>query len=186
MGHSLTSPEARLSQGFYLVGRVRRAHGIRGELVVETLTDEPDAVFASGRRVFVGSAAGDPVQPSRELHVQRSSPFKGGLIVHFDGLGDRNAAERLREHTLLVPDDEVAPPGEGEMFIHDLVGMRVVLASGAPIGEVSEVFELPQGLMMEVRRPSDTVMLPFDERTVTAVDAEARVITVDPLEGMLD
>ena len=175
-----------MSEEFYLVGRVRRAHGIRGELVVESLTDEPDAVFASGRRVFVGSAAGEPRHPPRELHVIRSSPFKGGLIVAFEGLADRNAAELLREATLLVPDGEVAPPGEDEMFIHDLVGMRVAHANGEAIGEVSEVFELPQGLVMEVKRASDTVMLPFDEHTVTEVDAAARVITVDPLEGMLD
>ena len=64
--------------------------------------------------------------------------------------------------------------------------VRVVHASGDAIGEVSEVFELPQGIVMEVRRAADTVMLPFDERTVTNMDPEARVITVDPLEGMLD
>ena len=171
---------------FYLVGRVRRAHGIRGELVVETLTDEPDAVFASGRRVFVGTADGDPLRPPRELHVIRSSPFKGGLIVAFQGLPDRNTAELLREHTLLVPEDEVSPPGDDEIFLHDLVGMRVVHVNGDSIGEVTEVFELPQGLVMEVRRAADTVMLPFDERTVTELDSEERRITVDPLEGMLD
>ena len=171
---------------FYLVGRVRRAHGIRGELVVEALTDEPDAFFASGRRVFVGTAHGDPVHPPRELHVRRSSPFKGGLIVAFETLDDRNAAELLREHTLLVPENEVSPPGDDEIFLHDLVGMRVVHVNGEGIGEVSEVFELPQGIVMEVRRESDTVMLPFDERTVTDVDAAERRITVNPLEGMLD
>jgi 16S rRNA processing protein RimM len=175
-----------VSAELYLVGRVRRAHGIRGELVVEALTDEPDAIFAAGRRVFVGTAAGEPVRPPRELHVQRSSPFKGGLIVAFEGLADRNTAELLRQHTLLIPEAEVSPRGDDEIFLHDLVGMRVVHASGEGIGEVTEVFELPQGIVMEVRRAADTVMLPFDERTVTDMDAEARIITVDPLEGMLD
>lgn len=171
---------------YYLVGRVRRAHGIRGELVVEPLTDEPDVVFASGRRVLVGSADGDPVEPSRELHVRRSSPFKGGLIVAFDSLPDRNAAELLREHTLLVPEDEVSPPGDHEVFIHDLVGMRVVHVRGQAIGDVTEVFELPQGLVIEVLRAHDTVLLPFDERTVKEVDSGARLIRVDPVEGLLD
>lgn len=175
-----------MSEEFYLVGRVRRAHGIRGELVVEPFTDEPDAVFASGRRVFVGTSAGVPLSPPRELTVIRSSPFKGGFIIAFEGLADRNAAELLRDRSLLVPESEVAPPGEDEVFIHDLVGMRVLHVNGDAIGEVSEVFELPQGLVMEVRRATDTVMLPFDERTVTGMDAAMRIITVDPLEGMLD
>jgi 16S rRNA processing protein RimM len=156
-----------VSEGFYLVGRVRRAHGIRGELVVESLTDEPDAIFASGRRVFVGSAAGDLAKPSREMTVVRSS-------------------ELMRGHTLLVPESEISPPDEGELFLHDLVGMRVVHANGAPIGEVVEVFELPQGLVIDVRREGGTVMLPFDDHTVTGVDAAARIITVDPVEGLLD
>lgn len=175
-----------MSAEFYLVGRVRRAHGIRGELVVESLTDEPDAVFAAGRRVFVGTARGEPARPPRELHVLRSSPFKGGLIVAFDGLADRNAAELLRGHTLLVPDSEVAPPDPDEIFLHDLVGMQVRHVNGEVIGEVTEVFELPQGIVMEVRRAGDTIMLPFDERTVTEVDSVARTIAVDPLEGLLD
>ncbi len=175
-----------MSGEYYLVGRVRRAHGIRGELVVEALTDEPDAVFAPGRRVFVGTAAGDPLRPERELHLKRSSPFKGGLIVAVDGLDDRNAAELLRGSTLLVPANEVTPPGEDEVFLHDLVGMRVVHASGRPIGEVIEVFELPQGIVIDVRRETDTVMLPFDDHTVTDMDADARIITVDPVEGLLD
>ena len=64
-----------MSDEYYLVGRVRRAHGIRGELVVEALTDAPDAVFAPGRRVFVGTAEGDLVRGAQELRVLRSSPF---------------------------------------------------------------------------------------------------------------
>ena len=64
-----------------MVGRVRRAHGIRGELVVESMTDAPDAVFASGRRVFAGTKGGALSKDGLELHVIRSSPFKGGLMM---------------------------------------------------------------------------------------------------------
>jgi 16S rRNA processing protein RimM len=177
-----------LSTEFYLVGRVRRAHGIRGELVVEPLTDEPAEVFAPGRLVTLGSRAGDPLVPRRHLQVIRSSPFKGGLIVAFEGLADRSTAEVLREHTLLVPESEITPPGEGEVFLHDLVGMQVVHVNGDAIGRVIEVFEMPQGLIIEVQRNvgGGSVMLPFDEHTVTELDQEQRVIRVDPLEGLLD
>lgn len=176
-----------LTKDFYLVGRVRRAHGLRGELVVETITDEPDAIFASGRRVFAGTADGDLAPDRRELQVIRSTPFKGGLIVAFDGIVDRSGAEQWRGRTFLVPAAEVSPPSDDEVFIHDLVGMRVVGASGQAIGEVSEVFELPQGLVIEVKRvQSSTVLLPFDDQTVTDVDSEQRVIRVDPVEGLLD
>lgn len=176
-----------MSTEYYLVGRVRRAHGLRGELVVEALTDAPDATFASGRRVFAGTASGAPAADGRELRVLRSSPFKGGWIIAFDGIEDRSTAETWRDRTLLLPEHEIEPPDDGEMFIHDLIGMRVVHVNGEPIGEVNEVFELPQGLVMEVARPErSTVMLPFDDQTVRQVDTDARIIEVDPLEGLLD
>lgn len=176
-----------LSGEFYLVGRVRRAHGIRGELVIEALTDAPDAIFAAGRRVFAGTREGDVTPQRQELRILHATPFKGGFIVAFEGIEDRTAADAWRDRFLLVPEGEVVPPGEDEMFIHDLVGMQVVRVSGEPVGEVIQVFELPQGPLMEVGRPGgNAVLLPFDDQTVREVDSVARVIRVDPLEGLLD
>ena len=172
-----------------VVGRVRRAHGIRGEVVVEAITDEPGAVFASGRRVFAGTTAGAQARDAQELHVDYATPFKGGLIVKFVEIGDRNTAETWRDRYFLLPVSELPPPAEGEIYVHDLPGMRVVRTSGEPVGEVIEVYELPQGLVLEVKHDAPrtgTAMVPFDERTVTSVDAGARVITIDPLDGLLD
>ena len=170
-----------------MVGRVRRAHGIRGELVIEARTDAPDAIFAPGRRVFAGTQNGQLARDARELRIVHSSPFKGGWIVAFEGFSDRSEAETWRDRYLLLPEGEVDPPSEDELFIHDLVGMRVVLPDGNEIGDVREVLELPQGLLIDVRRAGKkSTLLPFDDHTVTNVDSDARVITVDPVEGLLD
>lgn len=173
-----------------IVGRVRRAHGIRGELAVELLTDEPDAVFAPGRRVFAGTVAGDQAPDRLELHVDRASPFKGGMLVAFREIADRNAAELWRDRYLLVPQDELTAPDEGEVYVHDLLGMRVNRADGEPVGTVAEVYELPQGLVLEVARGAGdgrgSVLVPFDDRTVVEVDTGERVIRIDPLSGLLD
>src|SRR6185436_4098235 len=134
------------------VGRVRKAHGVRGDLVVEPLTDEPDAVFAPGRRVFAGTASGDRARDGLELHIATASPFKGGFIVHFTEIDDRNVADTWRDRLLLAPADELTPLGEHEIYIHELVGMRVELESGEPVGSVIETYELPQGLTLDVSR----------------------------------
>jgi len=169
------------------VGRVRRAHGVRGELVVEILTDAPGAVFVPGRRVFMGTERGSRAPGGSELHVVRASKFKDGLIVSFKELTTRNAAEVWRDRLLLAPAEELEPPAEHELYIHDLVGMRVVLQSGADVGEVIEVFELPQGLVLDVRRAGgDTVMIPFHGSAVSYVDRDQRVVHIDPPEGLLD
>jgi 16S rRNA processing protein RimM len=171
---------------FFIVGRVRRAHGIRGELAVEVITDARDEVFASGARLFAGTTTGDVAAERTELHVVRASPFKGGMIVSFREITDRTEAERWRDRYLLVPAAEVAPPEEGEVYVHELIDMRVILATGEEVGSVTDVYDLPQGLTLDVRRPKGSVMLPFNATVVTDVDRAARVITVDPPEGMLD
>jgi 16S rRNA processing protein RimM len=176
-----------LSTDYYVVGRVRRAHGIRGELVVETLTDAPDAIFAAGRRVFAGDSEGAPTRDALELRILKSTPFKGGLIVSIEGIADRNTADSWRDRTLLVPEDEIDPPGDDEIFLHDLVGMEVVTLAGERIGVIIQLFELPQGVVFEVERPGKaSVMLQLNDQTVTEVDPSARVVRIDPLEGLLD
>jgi 16S rRNA processing protein RimM len=170
-----------------IVGRVRKAHGIRGELIVEPMTDAPDAIFAPGRRLLAGNVRGDRAPDGRELHVERASPFKGGLIVAFREITDRTAAELWRDRYVLVPRAELAPPDEDEVYVHELLGMMVQLESGEGIGEVVELYELPQGLALDVRRPNrrNTVVLLY-EQSVIGVDREARIVTVTVPEGLID
>ena len=171
-----------------IVGRVRKAHGIHGELVVEPLTDVPDAVFAPGRRVFAGTVDGDPAPDGRTLVVEESRPFKGGgWIVAFNGIGDRNEAERWRERYVLAPKNELTPAAEHEVYLHDLLGLSVVRAGSLePLGAVTDVYELPQGVMLDVRRPTGSVLIPFRPEVVTQVDLAGRRLIVDPPEGLIE
>lgn len=175
---------------FIIVGRVRKAHGIRGEVVVEPITDAPDAVFASGRRVFAGTASGDLAPSRAELHIASSRPFNEGLLVAFAEVPDRNVAETWRGRYLLAPAEELPPPRDDEVYVHELPGMRVALSSGEVVGTVEETYELPQGLALDVRRvaPRDgeTVLILFDERTIASLDRDARLIVVTPPEGLLE
>lgn len=169
-----------------IIGRVRKAHGIRGDLVVEPITDEPDAVFAPGRRVFAGNAAGDRAKDGRELHVTSATPFKGGFIVHFQEIDDRTVADTWRDRYFLVPADELEPLGEDEVYVHELPGMQVKLENDQPVGEVVATYDLPQGLTLEVKREvGATVLIPYD-RIVTSIDRELRIILIDPPAGLLD
>ena len=174
------------------VGRVRRPHGVRGELVVEALTDEPDAIFAPGSRVFQGTHEGtlwlDPrsKQP-RALTVTGLRPFKEGWLVTLDAVPDRTEAEKWNGRHLMVPVEELSEPDEGEVFAHELVGMQLVDAdSGVPIGEVVEFYELPQGLLLEFRTPNGLASVPFLDEFVDEVDREGRTIRVRLPDGLLE
>jgi 16S rRNA processing protein RimM len=171
---------------YLIVGRVRKAHGVRGELVVEPITDTPEAVFAPGCRVFAGTHTGDVAPDRRELRVSGARPLNAGLLVTFDGIADRTAAELWRGRYLLLPAAEVPAPDASEIYVHELLGMEVVLGSGERLGSVCDTYELPQGLAIDVRREKGTVMIPFREPVVMSVDRTARVIVVDPPAGLLD
>jgi 16S rRNA processing protein RimM len=173
-----------------LVGRVRRAHGIKGELVVEPLTDAPDATFASGRRLFAGTVDGDPAPDGRTLTIAQTRPFKEGWLIRFAEISDRNAAELWRQRYLLAPLDELDPPSEGEVYVHELPGLDVVLVGGERVGEIVGTYELPQGLALEVRlasRPdADTILIPFSEEVVREVSVEDGRVVIDPPVGLLE
>jgi 16S rRNA processing protein RimM len=179
---------------FVIVGRVRKAHGVRGELVVEPISDEPDAIFASGRRFSVGDAEGRPDTRGTSLEVVSARPFKDGFLVTFRGIDDRNAADLWRDRYLLIPENELPAAGDDEIYLHDVPGMRVELPDGTVVGRVTTVWELPQGLVLDVaREPGETttkgattVMIPYDERTVHSVDRDARRIVVEVPDGLLD
>jgi 16S rRNA processing protein RimM len=183
---------------YVLVGRIRKAHGIRGEVVIEPFTDEPAAIFAAGRRVFVGTADGElaPGAPALEMERVRPPGGAGGWIVKAAGIATRTDAERWRGRWLLLPREELPEPEEGEVYLDDLVGVEVVEAApeggaGAvgerPLGTIGEVYELPQGLVLDVVRDGRTVVcLPFSEDVVRELDVERKRMVVVVPPGLLD
>jgi 16S rRNA processing protein RimM len=173
--------------GYVIVGRIKRAHGIRGEIVVEPLTDEPDAIFVSGRSVLAGNVSGDIDAKSTALHVSAMRPFGRNILLFVDELTDRSEAEQWTGRYLLIPGSEVAPPAEGEVFVHELPGMTVTSPDGSVHGEVVATYDLPQGLMLEVKlRSGSAAMLPFRAEMIASVDRAARTIVANVPEGLFD
>ncbi|HVF40032.1 MAG TPA: ribosome maturation factor RimM [Gemmatimonadaceae bacterium] len=174
------------SHAFAIVGLIRNAQGIRGEVVVEPLTDAPDAIFASGRRVFMGDADGDRGEKEEHLTVESVRPFKGGLMIKFSEVADRNAAELVRGRYLLAPFEELEPPREDEIYLHELQGMKVELDTGEAVGEVTSWYELPQGLTLDVATRKGSVLIPYRPEVVERVDADSRVVIVRSDLGLFD
>ena len=179
---------------YAIVGLIRKAQGIRGEVVIEPLTDKPDVVFAPGSRVFAGTSDGDlaiirDVKGEEEtptLTISGSKPFKNGLIVQFEELQDRDSADLWRGRYLLAPFSELPPLQEDQVYLHDLIGMSVVSVTGEKLGAVTTFYELPQGIMLDVQRGHSTVMIPYRPEIVVRTDIEARTIVVNDTLGLLD
>jgi 16S rRNA processing protein RimM len=179
---------------YALVGLIRKAQGIRGEVVVEPLTDKPDIVFASGSRVFAGTADGDPavaydVKGAEEiptLTIARSKPYKQGLIVKFEEIEDRGSAELWRGRYLLARFSELPPPEEDEVYLHDLIGMKAVSSAGEPIGTVKTFYELPQGIILDLDTAKGSVLVPYRPEAIVRTDVAARTVVINDALGFTD
>lgn len=165
-----------------VVGRVGRAHGLRGEVAVEVRTDDPEGRLAPGSVLATDPAAAGP------LEVTDARWHSGRLLLTFAGARDRDSAEALRG-TLLVVDTDDDPPLDDpdEFHDHELVGLAAVTVSGTPAGEVADVLHLPGQDLLSLRTPSGReVLVPFVAEIVPEVDLPGARVVLDPPPGLLE
>lgn len=167
-------PEPR--EGYTAVGRVTRAHGLRGEVRV--------AVFASGapnlqpgRRAWLGGHA---------MTVKAARAAGETWILRLDRIGDRATAERFRGHLFEVPDSEVLRESPDSYFVHELIGLRVVTAEGEELGQLVEVLSPGANDVYVVRGPRGEVLVPAIGEVVASIDLPVGVMIITPLPGLLD
>ncbi len=168
-----------------IVGAIAKPHGIRGEMSVRVETDHPDAVFRPGRVLQLGDADGKPTGGA--LTVERARPFKGGLLLKVaEHPGRTDALDALRGSTLLAEVSALAALEEDEVFLHQLIGLRVI-ADGAEVGRVREVYDAPSGTLLGVQRAGRRELLvPFVRDMLKRIDVAEGVLELDAPPGLLE
>ena len=168
-----------------VVGRVVKAHGITGEVVVEVRTDDPDTRFAPGTQLRAQPRGGGP---AKAYVVDSAREHSGKLLVRLSGVGDRNAAEALRGSVFLVDTDDLPPIDDpDEFYDHQLEGLRVVTADGHVVGNVNEVLHTAAGELLSVTSETGAeVLVPFVSAIVTEVSLQSKTIEIDPPDGLLE
>ncbi len=167
-----------------VVGRLRKPHGLKGEVAVFPLTDSPAHAFEPGRSVWILDLGGEVV--AGPFPVERSRGYHREWLLKLHGVEERDAWAPWRGMFIAMPQDQLPPPDEGEVYLHELAGFAVRNAAGDTLGVVSDVYEMPAGVMIEVQGPRREFLLPYRREFVTAVDRNARRLTVDPPAGLLD
>ncbi|MER7538211.1 ribosome maturation factor RimM [Streptomyces sp. NPDC097704] len=165
-----------------VVARIGRAHGIKGEVTVEVRTDEPELRLGPGAVLLTDPASAGP------LTIETGRVHSGRLLLRFEGVRDRNAAEALRNILLIAEVDPTEmPEEEDEYYDHQLIDLDVVLADGTEIGVITEISHLPSQDLFIVERPDGTeLMIPFVEEIVTEIDLEEQRAVIDPPPGLID
>jgi 16S rRNA processing protein RimM len=165
-----------------VVGRVIRPHGVRGEVVVDVRTDDPD------RRFVVGSVLQTDPAASGPLTIEAVRPHLGRLLITFEGVADRDVADALRDVLLCVESSDLPPLEDPDEFHdHQLVGLRAEDPDGAVLGEVVRVEHAPAGELLVVRLGDGrTGLVPFVSAIVPEVDLAGGRVVLTPPDGLFD
>jgi 16S rRNA processing protein RimM len=159
-----------------VVGRVTKVHGLRGEIAIQVFSDNPDR-FAPGSQVFL--------EDGRELTVAFAREHGGRLLVTFEGVDDRTAAEALRGLTLVVPESMLPPLPPGEYWPHQLVGCEVVTESGRHLGALTEVVPNPANdLWVAADAEGTETLVPALRDVIVSIDVAAKRILVRDVPGL--
>ncbi|PWT88283.1 MAG: 16S rRNA processing protein RimM [Acidobacteria bacterium] len=162
-----------------VVAKIVKAHGIRGELVLESFTDVEGRL--ENEPVFWLVDQGKAI---RRLQVESRRSIRGRQVIKFVGLDTRSEAEQLRGKELGIPESETGPLPADHFFIHQLIGLNVFLKNGTEIGRVKNVMKTGGVDLLEVGDKGE-FLIPFAEEICIEIDLEKSRITINPPEGLL-
>lgn len=166
------------------VGRLTKAHGLKGAIKLELFTDEPERRFVPGATF---SLQVPPTSPwhGKTLKVSELRWYNGHPVGFFEGVSDRTTAETLVKAILWVDQDDAEELADDTWYDHQLIGLAVQ-RDGVTLGTVLRVEHLPAQDLIVVAMPDGEVFVPFVKAIVPAVDTAAGVITVTPPTGLFE
>lgn len=168
---------------YFAVARVKKPHGLKGEVVVWPLTDRPGAVLEAGSELTPLDDAGVPIGAA--VTIERSRPYHRQWLLKFRGLDDREGLERGGLGLLGVPAARLEGPANDELYRHEIPGAEVV-ADGHVLGCATGLIDVPGGALLAVNVAGREVLVPFRWPIVQGIDRATRRITIDPPAGLFE
>jgi 16S rRNA processing protein RimM len=168
------------------VGRLVKAHGLKGAIKLELYTDDPEGRFVPGATFTLQVPVSSPWH-GKPLTVREFRWMNSHPVAFFEGVDDRDAAEGLIRAILWIDQDTETPSAEDDAwFDHQLVGLDVV-RDGATVGRVIRVDHMPAQDLLIVRTPGDDeVLVPFVKAIVPEVDVAGGRLVVTPPAGLFE
>ena len=173
--------KSRTGTDLVLVGRVARAHGNKGQVIVNPETDFAGDRFAAGRVLVVEQAGESTLRRIASVRFKQGRP-----IVALDGIDTMTAAAALAGAELKVPASGLAPLPEKTYYRHDLVGCVVRDTSGTVIGTVARVEGSLERSRLVVEGRRGEILIPLVDEICESVDPAGRVIVIRPPEGLVE
>lgn len=178
------TPEVPSSTQFR-VGRLTKAHGLKGAIKVEMYTDDPARRFVPGAKFSLQVPESSPWR-GKNLELIELKWYNSHAVAFFKDVPDRTVAESLLKAILWIDTDPTEDSGEEDAwFDHQLVGLRVI-RDGVQVGTVSQIDHFPAQDLLTVATDGPNVLVPFVKAIVSAVDIEAGTLTVTPPVGLFE
>jgi 16S rRNA processing protein RimM len=169
---------------FLTLGKILRPHGVRGELRMQPITAYPERL---SELEHVYTAPDEQGTDAVRHPMERVRAHRDLLIVKLADIADRNAANRYRNHYLLVALEDAVPLEEDEIYLFQMIGMEVITTEGENLGTLEDVIETGANDVYVVRGELyGEVLIPEIPGVVLDIDPETRIITVQMLEGLID
>jgi 16S rRNA processing protein RimM len=165
-----------MSIEFLAIGRVQRPHGVRGELLLETLTDSPEHL-AEVETVYLG----DEAMPHKLENVRF---HRRQLLIRLADCADRDRADLYRGQLVQIRVEQAAPPPPGSYYHHQVIGLSVVTKEGEALGVVAEILETGANDVYVVRSDQGEILLPALNNVILKIDLDAQRMTVHLLDGL--
>jgi 16S rRNA processing protein RimM len=160
---------------FLAVGRLRRSHGLAGEMIMDVLTDFPERLYP-GKTVYVG-------ETHEPIRIEGVRGHNRELIVHMTGLDSPEAAGRYRNAILYVKSSELPKLPEGEYYHHQLLGLTAINEAGEELGRLTDILETGANDVYLVKTlDGNELLLPAVDEVILEVDLEHHQIRVRPPE----
>ena len=162
-----------------IVGRIGRVHGVRGEVTVEVRTDSPEERFQVGTAIATDPAKFGP------LTITGQRWHNGILLLTFDGVSDRGAAEKIK-NILLMAEVDISESDADEFHVQLLIGSTIELIDGTVLGTIDDVLTTKGQNLLSFMRGGKQVLIPFVKAIVPTVDIASRKVVITPPEGLID
>jgi 16S rRNA processing protein RimM len=156
---------------YLTIGKLRRSHGIQGEMLFEVITDFPERIKA-GNHVFIGNK-------HKELIISSIRTMNKNLLIGFEGFEDCEAVAILRNQAVFVRKENLAPLPKGEFYQHEIIGLHVFDESGKPVGKVDEILETGANDVYVVISPSgEEILIPAIKSVIHLIDVDQHKMIV--------
>ncbi len=165
---------------FIAIGEIIKAQGIRGELKVAPLTDDPGR-FGEVKRVYFQADS-----EWRELFIERYRDFNGYILLKFTGIDDLTAADLLGRGLIYIPRSERPPLPPGRYYFDEIEGLRVFTTSGELLGVIDQILETGSNHVYHVQRPGKPVLIPALKSVIQSIDLAEGKMVVELPAGLLE